>query len=61
MACVDKATATPVPICFCLRQYLSGKALKVVEPLRHSAAAYEAQRKDLKESLAANGVRLPCI
>ncbi|KAL9989369.1 hypothetical protein ACROYT_G003911 [Oculina patagonica] len=48
MACVDKAPATPEYKLLQLRQYLSGEALKVVEPLGHSAAAYEAAKKRLE-------------
>ena len=48
MACVDKAPATPEYKLLQLRQYLSGEALKVVEPLGHSAAAYETAKERLK-------------
>ena len=48
MACVDKAPATPEYKLLQLRQYLSGEALKVVEPLGHSAAAYEAAKERLE-------------
>ena len=41
MACVHQAPATPKYELLQLRQHLS-EALKIVEPLRHSAAAYEA-------------------
>ena len=58
MACVDKAPATPEYKLLQLRQYLSGEALKVVEPLRR---LMRRQRKDWNESFAANGVRLLCI
>ena len=48
MACVDKAPATPECKLLQLRQYLSGEALKVVEPLGHSAAAYETAKERLE-------------
>ena len=47
-ACVDKAPATPEYKLLQLRQYLSGEALKVVEPLEHSAAAYKAAKERLE-------------
>ena len=48
MACVDRAPATPEYKLLQLRQYLSGEALKVVEPLGHSAAAYETAKERLE-------------
>ena len=48
MARVDKAPATPEYKLLQLRQYLSGEALKVVEPLGHSAAAYETAKERLE-------------
>ena len=48
MACVDNAPATPEYKLLQLRQYLSGEALKVVEPLGHSAAAYETAKERLE-------------
>jgi len=48
MACVDKVSATPEYKFLQLRQYLSGKALKVVKPLGHSAAAYETAKERLE-------------
>ena len=48
MACVDKAPATPEYKLLQLRQYLSGEAFKVVEPLGHSAAAYETAKERLE-------------
>ena len=42
MVCVHQAPATPEYKLLQLRQHLSGEALKIVEPLGHSAAAYEA-------------------
>ena len=42
MACVDQAPATPEYKLLQLWQHLSGEALKMVEPLGHLAAAYEA-------------------
>ena len=48
MACVDKAPATPEYKLLQLRQYLSGETLKAVEPLGHSAAAYETAKERLE-------------
>ena len=48
MACVDKAPTTPEYKLLQLRQYLSGEALKVVEPLGNSAAAYETAKERLE-------------
>ena len=42
MACVHQAPATSEYKLLQLRRHLSGEALKIVEPLGHSAAAYEA-------------------
>ena len=42
MACVHQPPATAEYKLLQLRQHLSGEALKIVEPLGHSAAAYEA-------------------
>ena len=42
MACVHQAPATPEYKLLQLQQHLSGEARKIVEPLGHSAAAYEA-------------------
>ena len=53
MACVDKAPTTPEYKLLQLRQYLSGKALKVMEPLGHSAAAYETAKERLERKFAA--------
>ena len=41
MACVHQAPATREYKLLHLRQHLSGETLKIVEPLGHSAAAYE--------------------
>ena len=46
-ACIDQAPATPVYKLLQLRQYLSGDALKCIESLGHSAAAYEAAKQRL--------------
>ena len=46
-ACIDCAPATPEYKLLQLRQYLSGEALKCIENLGHSAAAYEAARSRL--------------
>ena len=48
MACVDKAPATAEYKLLELRQCLSGEALKVIESLGHSAAAYEAAKDRLE-------------
>ena len=48
MACIDKAPATAEYKLLQLRQYLSGEALKVIESLGHSAAAYEAAKDPLE-------------
>ena len=47
MARIDEAPATPEYKLLQLRQYLSGDALKAVETLGHSAAAYEAAKERL--------------
>ena len=41
MACVDKTPATAEYKLLQLRQYLSGEALKAIENLGHSVAAYQ--------------------
>ena len=48
LACIDKAPATPEYKLLQLRQYLSGEAIKVIENLGHSAAAYEAAKSRLE-------------
>ena len=48
MTSVDKAPTTPEYKLLQLCQYLSGEALKVVEPLEHSAAAYETAKGRLE-------------
>ena len=48
MACVDKAPATPEYKWLQLRQYLSGEAVKVLEPLGRSADAYETAKERLE-------------
>ena len=48
MACIDQAPATPEYKLLQLRQHLSGEALKAVETLGHSAAAYEAAKERLE-------------
>ena len=45
--CIDEAPATPEYKFLQLRQYLSGEALRIVEKLGHSAAAYEAAKERL--------------
>ena len=46
-ACVDNAPATPEYKLLQLRQYLTGEALRVIEDLGHSAAAYTAAKSRL--------------
>jgi len=48
MACVDRAPATPQYKLLQLRQYLKGDALKCIENLGHSEAAYEAAKARLE-------------
>ena len=48
MTCIDKAPATPEYKLLQLQQYLCGDALKAVETLGHSAAAYEAAKERLE-------------
>ena len=45
MACVHQAPTTPESKLLQLRQHLSGEALKIVEPLGHSAAIALLERK----------------
>lgn len=61
MACVDKAHAMLEYRFLQLCQYLSGEALRIVEPLRLSAVAYEMAKERLERNLVANSVRLLCI
>ena len=44
LACIDSALATAEYKLLQLRQYVSGEALKVIDSLGHSAAAYEAAK-----------------
>ena len=48
MACIDPAPAKPEYKLLQLRQHLSGEALKAVETVGHSAAAYEAAKERLE-------------
>ena len=48
LACIDSAPATAEYKLLQLRQYLSGEALKVIDSLGHSAAAYEAAKDRLE-------------
>lgn len=59
-ACIDDAPATPQYKFLQLRQYLSGEALRVVEKLGDSAAAYEAakERLDRKDAGARRQVAI---
>ena len=44
MACIDEAPATPEYKLLQLRQCLTGEALKAIESLGYSAAAYETAK-----------------
>ena len=46
----DKAPGSPVNKLFQLRLYLPGEALKDVEPLGHSAAAYKTAKERLERT-----------
>lgn len=48
LACIDSARATTEYKLLQLRQYISGEALKVIDNLGHSAAAYEAAKVRLE-------------
>ena len=48
LACVDQAPATPEYKLLQLRQCLAGEALKTIESLGHSAAAYQAAKERLE-------------
>ena len=48
MACIDQAPATHEYKLLQLRKHLSGEALKAVETLGHSAAAYKAAKERLE-------------
>ena len=48
LACIDSAPATGEYKLLQLRQYLSGEALKTIENLSHSGAAYEAAKERLE-------------
>ena len=48
LACIDSAPATGEYKLLQLRQYLSGEALKVIDSLGHSTAAYEAAKDRLE-------------
>ena len=48
LACIDSAPATAEYKLLQLRQYVSGEALKVIDNLGHSAAAYEAAKDRLE-------------
>ena len=47
LACIDPAPATAKYKLLQLRQYVSGEALKVIDSLGHSAAAYQAAKDRL--------------
>ena len=48
LACIDSAPASPEYKLLQLRQYLTGDALKSIENLGHSAAAYESAKSRLE-------------
>ena len=48
MACIDKAPATPEYKLLQLCQCLTGEALKAIESLGYSAAAYETAKDRLE-------------
>ena len=48
LACIDSASATGEYKLLQLRQYLAGEALKTIENLVHSGAAYEAAKEWLE-------------
>ena len=55
LACIDSAPATGEYKLLQLRQYLSGEALKTIENLGHSGAAYEAAKERLEQKFG--GIR----
>ena len=59
MTCVDKAPATPEYKLLQLHQYLSGDGLKVVEPLGHSASAYETAKERLERKFGGKRRLIP--
>ena len=59
MACIDQAPATPEYKLLQLRQHLSGEALKAVETLGHSAAAYEAAKERLERKFGCQRRKIP--
>ena len=58
-ACVDQAPATPEYKLLQIRQHLSGEALKAVETLGRSAAAYEAAKERLERKFGVKRKKLP--
>lgn len=60
MSCIDNAPATPDYKLLQLRQYLSGEALRCIESLNHSAAAYEAAKERLERKYGVNEGKLHC-
>ena len=57
LACIYSAPATGEYKLLQLRQYLSGEALKVIDSLGHSTAAYEAakdRREEVRRQAPAN-------
>ena len=61
VACVDQAPATAEYELLQLRQCLSGEALRVIENLGNSAAAYQAAMESWIENLVVNDVKWPFI
>jgi len=57
-ACIDQAPATAEYKLLQLKQYLAGEALKAIENLGHSAAAYEVAKERLERNLVVSIDRL---
>ena len=54
MACVDQTPATAEYKLLQLKQCLAGEALRAIEGLGHSAAAYQAAKRGWRESSEVN-------
>ena len=54
MACIDQAPATTEYKLLQLCQHLSGEALKAIENLGHSAAAYQIAKERLERKFGGN-------
>ena len=57
-ACINQALITPEYKLLQLRQHLTGKALKCIENLGHSAEAYEASKNRLERKFGGSRRRL---